>query len=98
MTGNGSVRVNDDEDSNEEGSDEEDDEDDEETDEEEEDEEPALKYERLGGIVSKLLQRDSSSALAYANQRFVSVELSMCHRHLTLVYHSVMTGIRYPWR
>ncbi|EMD40305.1 hypothetical protein CERSUDRAFT_121110 [Gelatoporia subvermispora B] len=38
-------------------------------DEEEEDEEPALKYERLGGVVHSLLQRDSASAIAYANQR-----------------------------
>ncbi|TBU65241.1 vacuolar assembling protein VPS41 [Dichomitus squalens] len=47
------------------------------TDEEEEDEgeeddddddEPALKYERLGGIAHQLLQKDSASALAYSNQ------------------------------
>ncbi|TFY56330.1 hypothetical protein EVJ58_g7708 [Rhodofomes roseus] len=38
-------------------------------DEEDEDEEPALKYERLGGITHQLLQKDSASAIAYANQR-----------------------------
>ncbi|CDO75230.1 hypothetical protein BN946_scf184895.g10 [Trametes cinnabarina] len=36
---------------------------------EDEDEEPALKYERLGGIAHQLLQKDSASMLAYANQR-----------------------------
>ena len=41
-------------------------------DEEEDDEEPALKYERLGGIAHQLLQKDSASSLAYANQRLVS--------------------------
>ncbi|KAI0940385.1 hypothetical protein AcV5_001504 [Taiwanofungus camphoratus] len=35
----------------------------------EDDEEPALKYERLGGITHNLLLKDSASALAYANQR-----------------------------
>lgn len=49
--------------------DEEEDEEDEE--DEDEDEEPALKYERMGGIVHNLLQKDSASALAYSNQRFV---------------------------
>ncbi|EIN11015.1 vacuolar protein sorting-associated protein 41 [Punctularia strigosozonata HHB-11173 SS5] len=33
-----------------------------------EDEEPALKYERLGGPIHDLLQRDSASALAIANK------------------------------
>ena len=50
------------------------DEDDSEEDEDEEDEEPALKYERFGGITHQLLQKDSASAIAYANQRIVS-----CH-------------------
>lgn len=44
-------------------------------DEDEEDEEPALKYERLGGITHQLLQKDSASAIAYANQRIVSYPL-----------------------
>ncbi len=59
----------------EEGTEEETDEDDEEEDEdddEDDDEEPALKYERLGGIAHQLLQKDSASALAYSNQRLVS--------------------------
>lgn len=43
-----------------------------------EDEEPALKYERLGGITHQLLQKDSASAITYANQRIVSSHL----RHL----------------
>ncbi|KAI0789305.1 vacuolar protein sorting-associated protein 41 [Abortiporus biennis] len=47
--------------------DEEDDDDDE---EDEEEEEPALKYERLGSV-HDLLQKDSASALTYANQRLV---------------------------
>ena len=56
-----------------EGSDEEDEEtDEEEEDDEDDDEEPALKYERFGGIVPQLLQKDSASALAYSNQRLVS--------------------------
>lgn len=52
--------------------DDEEDEEDEDEDEDEDDEEPALKYERLGGITHNLLQKDSASALAYSNQRFVS--------------------------
>ena len=47
------------------------DEEDEEDEDEDEDEEPALKYERLGGISHQLLQKDSASALAYANQHLV---------------------------
>ncbi|KAI0684181.1 vacuolar protein sorting-associated protein 41 [Cytidiella melzeri] len=53
------------------------DEDDDDADEEEddddddEDEEPTLKYERLGGSVHDLLQKDSASALAYSNKRLV---------------------------
>ena len=46
--------------------------------EDEEDEEPALKYERLGGITQQLLQKDSASAIAYANQRIVS-NYSRCY-------------------
>ncbi|KAJ8501707.1 hypothetical protein ONZ51_g465 [Trametes cubensis] len=42
---------------------------DEEDEDEDEDEEPALKYERLGGVAHQLLQKDSASMLAYANQR-----------------------------
>ncbi|PIL28149.1 hypothetical protein GSI_09686 [Ganoderma sinense ZZ0214-1] len=45
------------------------DEEDQEDEDEDDDEEPALKYERLGGISHQLLQKDSASALAYANQR-----------------------------
>lgn len=45
--------------------------DEEDEDYEDEDEEPALKYERLGGSVHDLLQKDSASALAYAHQRLV---------------------------
>jgi hypothetical protein len=41
-------------------------------DDEEEDEEPALKYERLGGAVPDLLQKDSASALAIANKVIAS--------------------------
>lgn len=52
------------EDSDDDGTDEEEDED---------DEEPALKYERLGGIIHQLLQKDSASAIAYANQQIVSI-------------------------
>ncbi|OBZ70108.1 Vacuolar protein sorting-associated protein 41 [Grifola frondosa] len=44
--------------------------------EDEDDEEPALKYERLGGITHNLLQKDSASALAYANQRLVRTSTS----------------------
>lgn len=47
------------------------DEQEEEEEEEEDDEEPALKYERLGGSVHDLLQKDSASALTYSNQRLV---------------------------
>ena len=53
--------------------DESEDEDDDENDDEDDDE-PALKYERLGGIVSKLLTKDSASTLAHANQRLVSLD------------------------
>ncbi|KAI0345145.1 hypothetical protein BDW22DRAFT_1001398 [Trametopsis cervina] len=45
-------------------------EDDYEEDEDDEDEEPTLKYERLNGPVD-LLQKDSASALTYANNRLV---------------------------
>lgn len=48
----------------------EDDEDDEDYDEDDDDE-PALKYERLGGSVHDLLQKDSASALAHSHQRLV---------------------------
>lgn len=49
---------------------------DEEDEGEDEDEEPALKYERLGGIAHQLLQKDSASMLAYANQRLVRLHTS----------------------
>ncbi|RDX46971.1 vacuolar assembling protein VPS41 [Lentinus brumalis] len=49
------------------GAEDEDEEDEEE--EDDDDDEPALKYERLGGIAHQLLLKDSASALAYANQR-----------------------------
>ncbi|CCM00293.1 uncharacterized protein FIBRA_02323 [Fibroporia radiculosa] len=39
--------------------------------EDEDDDEPALKYERLGGITQSLLQKGSISVLAHANQRLV---------------------------
>lgn len=39
---------------------------------EEEDDEPALKYERLGGVAHELFQKDSASALTYSNKRLVS--------------------------
>ena len=48
-----------------------DEEDDEDEDEEDEDEEPTLKYERLGGSVHDLLQKDSASALAYSQKKLV---------------------------
>ena len=48
-----------------------DEEEEEEDDEDEDDDEPALKYERLGGSVHDLLQKDSASALGYAQQRLV---------------------------
>lgn len=38
---------------------------------EEDDEEPALKYERLGGSIHDLLQKDSASALTYSRQHLV---------------------------
>ena len=50
---------------------EEDDEEGEEDEEEDDDDEPALKYERLGGSVHDLLQKDSASALAHSHQRLV---------------------------
>ncbi|KAI0345141.1 vacuolar protein sorting-associated protein 41 [Trametopsis cervina] len=56
------------EDSEDESGDEDEDEDEE--DEDDEDEEPTLKYERLNGPVD-LLQKDSASALTYANNRLV---------------------------
>ena len=56
---------------------EEDESEDEDYDDDEDDEEPALKYERLGGIVSKLLTKDSASTLAHANQRLVSLVQSV---------------------
>ncbi len=54
------------------GAEDEDEEDEEE--EDDDDDEPALKYERLGGIAHQLLLKDSASALAYANQRLVSLQ------------------------
>ena len=48
-----------------------DEEDDEDEDDEDEDEEPTLKYERLGGSVHDLLQKDSASALAYSQKKLV---------------------------
>ena len=42
-------------------------------DEDDEDEdEPALKYERFGGELHDLLQKDSASSITYANKRLVS--------------------------
>jgi vacuolar protein sorting-associated protein 41 len=46
-------------------------EDEEEDEDEDEDEEPTLKYERLGGSVHDLLQKDSAAALVYSNKRLV---------------------------
>jgi vacuolar protein sorting-associated protein 41 len=51
--------------------DEDEDEEDEEGDEDEEEEEPALKYDRLGGI-QELLKKDSASALAISNKFLVN--------------------------
>ena len=48
-----------------------DEEDDEDEDDEDDDEEPTLKYERLGGSVHDLLQKDSASALAYSQKKLV---------------------------
>ncbi|KAI1791727.1 vacuolar assembling protein VPS41 [Ganoderma leucocontextum] len=59
---NGQVTESEENGSEEDVTDEEDEED------EDDDEEPALKYERLGGIAHQLLQKDSASTLAYANQ------------------------------
>ena len=47
--------------------------DEEDGDDDEDDEEPALKYERLGGSVHDLLQKDSASAITYAGKRLVSM-------------------------
>ncbi|KAH9910297.1 uncharacterized protein B0H18DRAFT_1130398 [Fomitopsis serialis] len=47
-------------------------------DDEDEDEEPALKYERLGGITHQLLQKDLASAIAYANQRIPLARTAAC--------------------
>ncbi|KAH8092455.1 hypothetical protein BXZ70DRAFT_950969 [Cristinia sonorae] len=49
--------------------DEEEDEDVEEDSDEEDDEEPALKYEKFGGVLHDLLKKDSASAVSYANKR-----------------------------
>ncbi|KIP02254.1 hypothetical protein PHLGIDRAFT_130843 [Phlebiopsis gigantea 11061_1 CR5-6] len=46
-----------------------DDEEDDEDEGEDDDDEPALKYERLGGSVHDLLQKDSASTLGYSHQR-----------------------------
>jgi vacuolar protein sorting-associated protein 41 len=59
----------------EEESDEEDEEEDDE--DEDEDEEPALKYERFGGSIHDLLQRDSASALAISNKLMVRVSIHL---------------------
>ena len=53
------------------------DEDDDDDDDDDDDEEPALKYERLGGSVHDLLQKDSASTLASCNQRLVRHSLRM---------------------
>lgn len=50
---------------------EEEEEEEQEEEEDEEDEEPALKYERLGGPVHDLLQKDSASVLVHSNKRLV---------------------------
>ncbi|KDQ63963.1 hypothetical protein JAAARDRAFT_27634 [Jaapia argillacea MUCL 33604] len=69
--------------------DEEDEEEEEDDDEdEEEEEEPALKYERLGGAVSDLLQKDSASALAVANK------LIALGTHAGIVHILDLTGKR----
>lgn len=47
---------------------------------EDDDEEPALKYERLGGIAPKLFIKDSASAMACANQRLaIGTHSGMLH-------------------
>lgn len=80
-----------DDEGNEDEEDEEDEEDDEEEDEDE-DEEPALKYERLGGIAHQLLLKDSASALAYANQRLVSTRLWCMASQRFLIIHAQALG------
>ena len=70
--GNGAEEVLSGTDGEAEGENEEEDEDGEdEGDDEDDDEEPALKYERLGGSVHDLFQKDSASALTYSNSRLV---------------------------
>ncbi len=71
------------------GEDEADDDDDDEDDED--DEEPALKYERLGGSTSELLQKDSASALAYSSQRLVRIFSCYRNPHLSMIPQAVGT-------
>lgn len=55
------------------------------------DEEPALKYERLGGPVNDLLQKDSASSLTIANKLMVS-------NNCRILYESVfMVLLPRPW-
>ena len=68
------------------------DEEDEEDEDEDEDEEPALKYERLGGISYQLLQKDSASALAYANQHLVRPLTWLVSNRLGLTYFARLSG------
>lgn len=77
------IEVDDSEDSEDDIVDEEEGEEDEE--DEDDDEEPALKYERLGGSVHDLLQKDSASALAHSKQRLVrSHEIFHVYSHCGL--------------
>lgn len=86
-----------DEDENEnENEEEEEDEDDE---GEDDDEEPALKYERFGGVFQDLLKKDSASALAVSNRYLVSdVVLAQRSPPTFLCRHLVRTmGLRISW-
>jgi vacuolar protein sorting-associated protein 41 len=51
-------------------------EDEDEDEDDDDDEEPALKYERLGGSVHDLFQKDSASSLASSHQRLVRLYIS----------------------
>lgn len=50
---------------------------------EDDDEEPALKYERLSGAATEVLEKDSASALAVHNQTLVSCHAINARRALT---------------
>lgn len=79
----GSQEGDSEEEEDEEGSSEEDDEDDEEY-------EPALKYDLLGGETSKLLERDSASALAVSSKYIVRLSQTLCRVHFYIFRSQVM--------